>query len=134
MSSKSYARAKGRRSKSERFARIPKSVLLSEAAKTLRHAPFRILVLLAGEYQGRNNGAIGLTKKAAAEHGIANRTLYAGLKELEARGLIEQTYPASRVPPRPTMYALTWVKIDNTQWTSARRRPANTYRNWAPRN
>lgn len=109
-----------RRKAGKRFAGIPLDVLHHEAVTTLDHAAFRILVLLAGEYNGRNNGALGVSWAQAKAHGIGSKnTLYRALKALVGRGLIEQTYPASRVPPRPAMYALDWQGIDDTEYSRA---------------
>ena len=116
-----------------RFAMLPLTVLDTAAVKTLSHAAFRILVLMAAQYNGGNNGALGITRIQAAVNGIgSHHTLYSALRTLEERGLIEQTYPASRVPPRPTMYALTWRSIDDTSWSRSTRIAAHTYRDWQP--
>ena len=116
-----------------RFARLPCSVLDTEAVTSLSHAAFRILVLLAAQYHGGNNGALGLTRSQAAVNGIvSNNTLYRALAAIEERGLVEQTYTASRVPPRPTMYALTWMSVDDTTWSTSKRLPTHAYREWTP--
>lgn len=116
-----------------RFARLPLTVLDQPAARTLSHAQFRILTLLAAQYHGSNNGALGLTRSQAAENGIgSDHTLYKALRTLEEHGLIDQTYPASRVPPRPTMYALTWISVDDTSWSQSTQIPSHAYRDWKP--
>ena len=116
------------------FARLPVTVLGTDAVRTLSHAAFRILVLLAAEYNGLNNGALGITCSQAAVNGIGSgHTMYSALQALEAHGLLEKTYPASRVPPRPTMYALTWIPIDNTDWSQSTTIPVHTYRAWRPK-
>ena len=120
-----------RKSGAGRFAMLPVRVLATQAVTTLNHAQFRILVLLAAQFDGRNNGALGLTRSQAANNGISsNNTLYGALRELEIRGLIEQTYPASRVPPRPSMYCLTWLPVNDTSWSQASRVPTHGYREW----
>jgi hypothetical protein len=116
-----------------RFARLPLTVLVSPAVVTLDHAPFRVLVLLAAQFTGYNNGQLALSKTQAAEQNITNKTLYKALAELETRGLIEETYGASRVPPRPTMYALCWLAIDDTVYSKATRVPSHSYREYQPR-
>jgi hypothetical protein len=100
---------------------------------TLTHAAFRVLVLLAAQFSGFNNGAIGITAKQAMESGIgSDKTLYRSLRELELRQLVELTYPASRVPPRPTMWALTWLPLDDTRYSQSTRTPSHAYRDWKP--
>lgn len=123
----------GRKSGGKRFAMVPVAVLEHVAVVTLPHAAFRALVLLAGQFNGHNNGAVGLTKKQAAALGIgSDKTLYQSFRELEGRGLIVQTYPASRVPPRPTMFALTWLPLDDTDYSNATAKPSHAYRDWKP--
>ena len=113
-----------------RFARLPLTVLGHESVITLSHAAFRVLVILAAQLTGYNNGALGLSKTQAAQQNISNRTLYRALHTLETRGLIERTYQSSRVPPRPTMFALTWIAVDDTDWSTTTRVPARTFADW----
>ena len=113
-----------------RFARLPLTVLGHESVITLSHAAFRVLVILAAQFTGYNNGALGLSKTQAAQQNISNRTLYRALHTLETRGLIERTYQSSRVPPRPTMFALTWIAVDDTDWSTTTRVPARTFADW----
>jgi hypothetical protein len=132
-----YAGMSGRHPKrstsSGRFARLPLTLLATPAVTRLSHAEFRVLVLLAAQYNGYNNGALGLTRGQAANQGIgSNRTLYLSLRNLEVRGLVVRTYPASRVPPRPAMYALTWVSVDDTDFSGAERLATHAYREWQP--
>ncbi len=122
-----------RKTTADRFAMLPVKILEHVAVTTLSHATFRIMALLTAQYHGHNNGALGITRNQARENGIgSDHTMYDALRTLEERGLIEQTYPASRVPPRPTMYALTWVSVDDTSWSQSTRIPAHSYREWQP--
>jgi hypothetical protein len=112
---------------------LPVKVLTSDAARTLSHATFRVLVLLAAQYSGFNNGALGLTHKQALNNGIGSRhTLYRSLADLRNRGLIELTFPASRVPPRPSMFALTWLSTDDTEYSRRTRLASNQFAKWQP--
>ena len=117
---------------SGRFAYQPVKVLSHVAVTTLSHASFRVLVLMSAQYSGYNNGALGLSKNQAERQNISNKTLYKALATLVERGLVERTYPASRVPQRPTMYALTWRPINDTEWSSATRVPTHAYQDWSP--
>lgn len=122
-----------RRRTPRRFAMLPLHVLESDAMRTLSHAAFRVLVLLAGQFNGHNNGALGITHSQARKNGIGSRhTLYRALAELRGRGLIEQTFPASRVPPRPVMFALSWVSIDDTEYSRRTRLASNQFTKWQP--
>ncbi len=106
--------ARGRRRCAERFARIPHSVLESEAVTTLEHAAFRVLVILASQYSGRNNGTQALTEQHARRYGFSGRdTLYRSLRELEGRGLIVCTRRGMKIKNVFTLYALGWEDIDN---------------------
>ncbi|MDZ4731688.1 MAG: hypothetical protein SH820_17295 [Xanthomonadales bacterium] len=112
---------------------LPVKALDSVAVKTLSHASFRVLVLIAAQFNGHNNGALGLTASQAADAGIgSNKTLYRSLQELETRRLIQKTFPASRVPPRPTMWSLAWIPLDDTKYTSETKQPTHAYLNWQP--
>lgn len=132
MPSNPNVNAKGRKIRGN-FAHLPCEVMNHAAVATLTHAQFRVLVLMAGQFNGHNNGAIGLTAEQAKKQGISSENTYrAALKVLEERGLIESTYPASRVPPRPKMYALTWRPVEKTKYSDPRRMATNAYRGWKP--
>lgn len=125
------SRRRNRRLGGERFARLPVRVLEHVAVTTLSHAAFRVLVLLAASYNGHNNGALGLTAEQAVAAGIGSRhTFYGAIAELQERRLIVRTHPASRVPPRPTMWAITWLAIDDTDYSAASSIPSHAYREW----
>ena len=120
-----------RRAGGGRFVRLPHYLLHSDAMRDLPHSAFRVLVVLTMEFNGKNNGALGLTCDQAQTYGIRSKnTLYRGFEDLERRGLIEQTYPASRVPPRPAMYALTWLPVDETKYTKPTRTSTNAFQAW----
>ena len=108
-------------------------VLATPAVTTLSHAAFRVMALLAAQYRGRNNGNLGLTYGQAANAGIASKnTFYNALRQLEEHGLIERTYPSSRVPARPTMYALAWWPLDDTEYSQSTRLASHAYKEWQP--
>ena len=111
---RSRTRATGRRGGGERFARIPVSVLESEACTTLNHAAFKVLALIAAQWIGHNNGALALTESFARQYGFKGRnTLYRSLKELEARGLLVCTRRGYKSKTIFTLYALGWEDINN---------------------
>lgn len=124
-------RSRSKHKKGERFARLPVTLVRHPAVTTLDHAAFRVLTLFAAEYCGNNNGAIGLTAAQASELGIgSNHTFYKALSTLEERGLLLRTYPASRIPPRPAMFALEWVPVDDTKFSAATRTASHRYKKW----
>lgn len=110
---------------------LPHDLLNSEAVKTLSHSGYRLMVLFAAQYDGSNNGALGLTPGQAAKNGIRSQTtFYKVLQELEEHAILERTHEASRVPPRPTMYALTWIPVNDTEYSLAKRVPTRAYKAW----
>lgn len=126
-------KTQARRPSGKRFAMLPVDLVLHVSVTTLDHGSFRTLVLLAMEYRGKNNGAIGLTREQAKAAGIGSKTtLYGALRDLIERGLIEITHHASRVPPRPAMYALNWLPVDDTEWSKKTRLASHDYRNFDP--
>ena len=103
---------------------LPHRVLRSDAIAGLHHAAFRVLVLLAMSYNGKNNGALGVTRDQAAAAGIKSKTtVYLAFDELEEANLITRTRRASAVPPRPAMFGLTWLALDDTEFCKATRLP-----------
>lgn len=110
---------------------LPLSVLRHPSVTTLHAAVRWVLVALAAQYTGRNNGALTLTRAAAREYGIASSdTLNRGLTELERRGLVMRTDPGSYMPPRPARFALTWRPLDDTDYSCANKIPSFDYRGW----
>lgn len=105
--------AKGRiGGEGERFARIPARLLRSEAVKTLNHAAFKVLVVLASDCYRFNNGRLALTEMHARKFGFNGRdTLYRSLRELEARGLIQCTRRGSKIKNYFSLFALGWEPI-----------------------
>lgn len=108
-------RSRDRRGRdAERFARIPVSVLRCEAVTTLGHASFRVLVILASQYWGGNNGALVLTERFARPYGFTGRdTVNRSLRTLEQRGLIICTRRGIKMKNVFSLYAIGWEDIDN---------------------
>jgi hypothetical protein len=98
----------------EHFAMIPSSVLESEACCALNHAAFRILVILASQFRGANNGALALTSRFAQRYGLgSNDTVYRSLGELCSCGLLVRTRRGMRSKRSFSLYALGWKPVDN---------------------
>lgn len=121
---------KSRKSKG-RFAMLPHALLRHEAVTTLSPAHRWVLVAVAAEFNGKNNGAIVLTPAVAKDYGITSvDTLRKGLGELVSRGLVIRTDPGSYQPPKPARYALTWQPMNDSDYSIARRTPTHDYREW----
>ena len=122
--------ATGRAGKtSGRFALLPLTVLKDPAVTSLDPAVFKVLVAMTGQYSSGNNGALALTLPAAREYGIrSSDTLRRSLKELEARGLIDRTFPGSYRPALPARFAINWQPLNNTEWTRETRTASHSYK------
>ncbi|MFC4307608.1 hypothetical protein ACFPN2_00805 [Steroidobacter flavus] len=96
----------------EHFARIPESVMMSEALKTAPHAAFRVLAILVIGKPRERNGTMMCTDSYAEKFGMASReTVYRSLRLLEDRGLIVRTRQGMRLRKIPTLWAVTWWPI-----------------------
>lgn len=94
------------------FARIPESVMLSEALMTAPHAAFRILAILLTGKPKERNGTMMCTDSYAERFGISSHeTVYRSLRQLEERGLIVRTRQGMRLRKIPTLWAVTWWPI-----------------------
>lgn len=115
MSRKRTAGARGRRAYAtgERFAAIPLEVLESPAFAALTGTGVRVLLALAAQYRGANNGRLTLPLTAAQSLGIRSKdSLHRGLSELRDVGLIEVTEQGGLPPHGCSRYALTFRAID----------------------
>ena len=122
-------KAKGRR-ETGRFVMLPHHIIQHSSVTTLHAACRWVLVALVAQYDGKNNGALALPMPTAKQFGIASsNTLNRSLRELEKRGLVQQTFPGSYHPPLVARYAITWKPIDETQWTR-KGPPSNAFREW----
>jgi hypothetical protein len=102
-----------RRTTGERYALVPIEVLLSPACSTLPHFAFRLLVAIAAQYNGRNNGDLCMTWDICRTFGITSKgNLVDGLALLIRRGLIVKTRQGGKRPAGPCLYAVTWKPID----------------------
>jgi hypothetical protein len=126
------AATKHRRFKSgEHFAALPVGVMDSDAYRWLPSFAVRVLVALAAQYCGINNGGLELTVKEAERFGIKRTELYAGLKLLAFVGLIKKTVEERKSSGKgvPAKYALTWRPVNEFPAYNilANERPANTW-------
>ncbi|MCL1483659.1 MULTISPECIES: hypothetical protein [unclassified Marinobacter] len=95
-----------------RFLAIPHSVLNSDAYRGLKGWGVRLLVDIAGQYNGKNNGDLCAAMTVMEPRGWkSNSSLGTALSALLAAGLIEQTRQGGR--NRCSLYAVTWHSIDD---------------------
>ena len=137
--SKAYAKSKGRSAKSPPFVALRRDMIRSHAFLSLSPHATKLLIVIAVQYQGSNNGSLAIPFEAARAYGFTNkRTYYATLRELEAKGFIERTKPAvRRGKPTATRYAITWQPIDEPVGevkhdASPTTKPSNQWLQWTP--
>jgi hypothetical protein len=96
------------------FAAIPTEVLTSDAFKTLPNSAVRVLVAIAAQFRGNNNGDLAMTWSTALLYGISSKnSLVESLPELQRRGFIQKTKQGGKRPLGPTLYAITWQPIND---------------------
>lgn len=126
----------------ERHAQIPLDVLESEAVKTLPHAAFKVLVLLAAQYwhdpsnlARGNNGTMAMTELWGRRFGLTSRdTIYGSLRELVKRDLIIRTRKGMKSKTHFALYALNWRPIHNRngQPLDVAEPPNRKWETWSP--
>lgn len=104
------ARATGKKGNAP-FLHIPHDVLSSDAYKSLDGWSARLLVDIAGQYKGHNNGDLCAAWSIMQSRGWKSKgTLHRALNALIDAGLIEQTRQGGR--NRCSLYGVTWRAID----------------------
>jgi hypothetical protein len=123
-----------RRRTGDYYAYIPVEVLTSDAHKSLPYYARAVLVAIAAQYRGNNNGDLAMTWQTGLSFGIWSKShLVASLSELQHRGLIQKTKQGGKKPLGPTLYAITWQPIDDLRGKIASgptTTPTNAWANW----
>jgi hypothetical protein len=107
-------KAKGRRS-GGRFAGIPHSVMDHPDYIALSANAIRLLLEMARQYNGHNNGDLSAAFSVLRNRGFRSKTTLAkALRELEERRLLLCTRPWRFLNPgsQCALYGLTWLAID----------------------
>lgn len=106
---------KARTKRGERYAQLPLDAMTGEAFRWLPHFAVRLLLALAAQFTGYNNGGIELTAQDARRFGIGEDELFAGLGLLVAAGFVRRTVAARRRSGKgqPARYALTWRPLND---------------------
>lgn len=100
--------ARGRSIAREPFVRLSRSLLESEAWRSLRPADMAVYIAVERVYNGGNNGRIGLSVRQAADMANVNKdTAARSFERLEARGFIKKTQAG----------AFSWKVRHATEWT-----------------
>ena len=103
-------RFKGRQSSSQ-FVALPTHMLKSEQWKSLTPFEVKLLIDLAAQYNGRNNGDLCATWKIMSRHGWNSpATLHKAIRGLIKKGFIELTRQGGK--HCPSLYGLSFRGID----------------------
>ena len=96
----------------KRFVAVPIAVIESPAYRAASGNAVKLLLELAAQFKGRNNGDLAMPWRLAHASGWASKkTLHAAKRDLLAKGLIVETRRGSR-PRKASLYALTWLGLD----------------------
>lgn len=105
-----------------RFLALPLDVLRSPAWRSLSFSASKLLVDVAAQYNGRNNGDLVACMSILGRCGwSSNRTLHKAKSELLRAGLIEQTRQGG-MSMGPSLFAITWQAIDDCEDRKGNRR------------
>jgi hypothetical protein len=97
-----------------RFLALPHAVIDSPSYQALGFAARALLIDIARQYTGSNNGRLVACAKAMRPRGWnSNGTVSRALKELQASGLLIQTRLGMK-PNRAAWFALGWQALDET--------------------
>ena len=103
-----------RRLTGKHFAMVPVEVLTSDAYRKLPNYAKVVLFAVAGQYRGNNNGDLAMTWAIGRPFGVSSKEhLVSALAMLIDRGLIAKTRQGGKRPLGPSLYALTWMPIDD---------------------
>jgi len=95
-----------------RFLALPHLVMDSPAFRNLSGPALRLLLDIARQFKGDNNGQLVACSKYLKTRGWTSEgTATRARRELEAAGLIVETRKGMR-PNRATWYAVTWTSLD----------------------
>lgn len=124
-----------RRMSGKHFAQIPVEVLTSDAFASLPNYAVRVLLAIAAQYRGNNNGDLAMTRATARTFGVASQDhLVGSLALLQERGLIQKTRQGGKKPLGPTLYCITWQPIDELNGkisSGATTTAANSWAAWS---
>lgn len=95
-----------------RFLALPHSVIQHESFENLSGNAIRLLIQIASQYNGENNGQLTASFVVLKDKGWGSKTtLSRCIKELIDAGLIIKTRQGF-YPKTLSLYAITWVVLD----------------------
>ena len=114
------------------FAGIPRDVVVHRSFKNLGYTARSLLILLAEQYRGKNNGNLTITWSIMSDWFGSNVTMYKARDELYKSGFIVINAYGGRSgsgTKLPHLYALTWELIDKLEGENNKMR----YQHYPPR-
>ena len=109
---------KGNRDKRDSgpFLALPMSVLESPGYRQAGHVARSLLIDIAMQYTGHNNGKLVACAKYVGPIGWnSNATVLRAVRELLTCGLLIETRKGAR-PNKAAWFALSWLDLDQGQW------------------
>jgi hypothetical protein len=101
------------RKETGRFLALPHAVIQSDAFESLSGNSIKLLVQIASQYKGRNNGQLTASFGVLKEKGWKSKTTLARcIQELIDAGFIVKTRQGS-YPKTLSLYAITWQVLDD---------------------
>lgn len=92
---------------------VPNEVLQSQAYKDLSCGTKNVLIALAAQYRGENNGDLSVSVTVLTPYGITSPdTIWRAERVLRQHRLIRRTRKGMKQKNTPSLYALTWRSID----------------------
>jgi hypothetical protein len=101
---------------SNNFTRIPRYVIECAAFKSLGGNSVKLLLVLANQYKGNNNGDLSITYSLNKGYFRSSQTMYAARDELEQKGFIATNAYGGMSHggyKLPSLYAITWLPVDD---------------------
>ena len=128
MSNQDYSRSKGRR-KLPLFTMLRHDVMDSPNYRALSHRAVRLLMDIARQYNGSNNGDLCVTYKVMKPRGWTSKDqLWKALEELEYYGLIVRSRQGGQ--HMCSLFALTWFEIHECKGKHELRASKSPPNNW----
>jgi hypothetical protein len=93
------------------FAAIPRAVIESDEFRELSGNTVKLLVYLAGQYRGANNGDLSTATLRKDKRWTSGRTLALALKEAREGNWLLLTRQGGK-GIGPSLYALSWLPVD----------------------
>ncbi len=96
----------------KRFVALPVAVIESPGYRAASGNAIKLLLQLAAQFRGKNNGNLAMPWALAKTEGWTSKDVLTRAKrELLAKGLIAETRKGCR-PHKASLYALTWYGLD----------------------